>query len=101
MAVYFLFYYHYHSEKIRLDCSYGSSARQMIHVNYQALFSLKSTKKYFKMPFAAAVIGALKLNHTYAYEQPLPGSFSSCLQILDSILNSAAINKIDDVDIEN
>ena len=34
----------------------------MIHMKYQALFSQKNKKKYFKMPSAEIVIGALRDN---------------------------------------
>ena len=36
------------SEKIRLDISCESSARQRIHMKYQALFSLKDKSKKIK-----------------------------------------------------
>ena len=39
------FFLNYVSEKIRLHISCESSARQMIHIKWQVLFSLKITKK--------------------------------------------------------
>ena len=57
----------YFSEKIRLDISCELSARQMIHMKYQALSSLKKTttqkqnKNNFKVSSAVVVISALRL----------------------------------------
>ena len=49
------------SEKIRLDISCESSARQMIHMKYQALFSLKNIKQ-IKMLSPEVVISTLRVN---------------------------------------
>ena len=55
----------YFSEKIRLDISCELSARQMIHMKYQALFSLKKhtqkNKNNFKVSSAVVVISVFRL----------------------------------------
>ena len=43
-----LIYFHCFSEKIRLDISCESSARQRIHMKHQALFSSKDKSKQNK-----------------------------------------------------
>ena len=48
------------SEKIRLDVSVESSARQRIHMKNQALFSSKDKSKKLKMWFAAIFIWRFK-----------------------------------------
>ena len=53
---------YYLSEKIKLDISCESSARQKIHMKYLALFSW-----YFTMPSAAIVTGDLRVN-TYVFK---------------------------------
>ena len=54
----------YFSEKTNLDISCESSAKSMIHMKCQDLFSLKKKKKKKKKKklFAAVVIGALRVN---------------------------------------
>ena len=46
-------YFSFFSEKIRLDVSSKSSARQRIHMKNQALFSSKDKSKKMKMSSAA------------------------------------------------
>ena len=56
------YFFIYFSEKEMLHNSSNELfAKQTIHMNYQALFSLKNNnkKKYFKMPSAAAVTSVL------------------------------------------
>ena len=51
------------SEKIRLDVSSESSARQRIHMKNQALFSLKDkSKKKLKCRLLQFLFGALRVN---------------------------------------
>ena len=47
-------------EEIRLDVSCESSAKQRIHMKYQALF-YQTMKKYARLSSAAVVIGALRV----------------------------------------
>ena len=49
-------------KKTRLDISCESSARQMIHMKYQALFSLKNENKYLKVSSVVVVISAWRIN---------------------------------------
>ena len=53
-------YFHCFSEKIKLDVSSESSARQRIHVKNQALFSSKDKSKKIKMPSAAIFVWRFK-----------------------------------------
>ena len=55
------FYYYYFSEKIRLSISCKLSARQMIHMNCQALFCQKMFKKeqYLRVPSTTILYGTL------------------------------------------
>ena len=48
------------SEKIRLDISCESSARQRIHMTHQALFSLKAESKKIKVSSAAIFVWRFK-----------------------------------------
>ena len=48
-------------QKIRLDISCETPARQMIQEKYQALFSHKELKENFKMSSATILNGALKV----------------------------------------
>ena len=58
IQIFFFFF----SEKTSLDISCESSAKQMIHMKCQDLFSLKKKKKKKKkMSSAAVVIGALRV----------------------------------------
>ena len=49
-------------EKIRLDVSSESSARQRIHMKNQALFSLKDKSKKLKCRLLQFLFGALRVN---------------------------------------
>ena len=51
--------FHCFSEKISIDISCESSAWQRIHVEHQALFSLKDKTKKIKV--SSAAIGALRV----------------------------------------
>ena len=54
------YFFHHFSEKIRLDVSSESSARQRIHMKYQALFSSKDKSKKLKchlLQFLLAIKG--------------------------------------------
>ena len=50
------------SEKIRLDVSSESSARQRIHMKNRALFSLKDKSKNLKCRLLQFLFGALRVN---------------------------------------
>ena len=52
-----------YSEKIRLDISRESSARQRIHVKNQAVFSSKDKRKKIKVSSAAILLGSLRVNY--------------------------------------
>ena len=56
--------FYYFSEKIRLGILCESSARQMIHMKCQALFSLKTIKRGWgiKVPSAAVVVSTLRFS---------------------------------------
>ena len=56
---YFLIFF---SEKIRLDVSSESSARQRIHMKNQALFSSKDKSKKLKCRLLQFLFGALRVN---------------------------------------
>ena len=62
----------YVSEKIRLDISCESSARQMIHMKCPVLFSMKNNKKNFGMLSATNLLSALRVNCC-------PNNDNSCL----------------------
>ena len=51
----------YFSEKIRLDVSSESSARQRIHMENQALFSSKDISKKLKYRLLQFLFGALRV----------------------------------------
>ena len=53
----------FRSEKIRLDVSSESSARQRIHLKHQALFSLKDKSKKLKCHLLQFLFGALKVKN--------------------------------------
>ena len=58
-----LIFFHCFSEKVRLDVSSESSARQRIHMKNQALFSSKDKSKklkYIKMSSAAIFVWGFK-----------------------------------------
>ena len=55
-------FFHCFSEKIRLDISSESSARQRIHMKDQALFSSKDKSKKMKMSSAAIFVWRLRVN---------------------------------------
>ena len=54
------FFFIVFSEKIRLDVSSESSARQRIHLKHQALFSSKDKSKKNKMSSAAIFVWPFK-----------------------------------------
>ena len=53
------------SEKIRLDVSSESSARQRIHMKNQALFSLKDKSKKLKCHLLQILFGTLRFNSSH------------------------------------
>ena len=55
------YFFHCFSEKIRLDVSSESSARQWIHMKNQALSSSKDKSKTLKCPLLQFLFGALRL----------------------------------------
>ena len=57
-------FFHCFSEKIRLDVSSESSARQRIHIKNQALFSSKDKRKKLKCRLLQFSFGALMVNST-------------------------------------
>ena len=58
------YFFHCFSEKIRLDVSSESSARQRIHMKNQALFSLKDKNKKFKCRLLQFLFGPLRVKRT-------------------------------------
>ena len=56
------YFFIFFSEKIRLDVSSESSARQRIHMKSQALFSWKDKSKILKCQLMQFLFGALKVN---------------------------------------
>ena len=56
------YFFHCFSEKIRLDISCESSARQRIHMKLQALSSSKIKVKKFKCRLLQFLFGALRVN---------------------------------------
>ena len=58
-------HFDYFSEKIRLGTSHESSARQIIHMNCQALFFLKKMQTKIKMSSAAVVISILSASYLF------------------------------------
>ena len=58
----FIDLFHCFSQKIRLDLSSESSARQRIHMKNQALFSLKDESKKFKCHLLQFLLGTLRVN---------------------------------------
>ena len=57
------------SEKIRLDVSSESSARQRIHMKNQALFSLKDKSKKLKCCLLQFLFGALRVKEIVVWIQ--------------------------------
>ena len=55
-------FFHCFSEKIRLDVSSESSARQRIHMKNQCLFSLKDKREKLKCCLLQFLFGALRVN---------------------------------------
>ena len=55
------FYFHGFADKIRLDVSSESSARQRIHIKNQAVFSLKDKSKKLKCRLLQFLFGALRV----------------------------------------
>ena len=64
--IFFVFYSFL--EKIRLDMSCESSAKQTVHMKCQALFSLNNNKK-MRMPSAVIVTGMLKVKCNYKFSK--------------------------------
>ena len=56
------YFFHCFSEKIRLDISSESSARQRIHMKNQALFSSKDKTEKLKCRLLQFLFGALRVN---------------------------------------
>ena len=56
------YFFHCVSKKIRLDISFEFSARQRIHMKYQALFSSKDKSRKIKESSAAILLGTLWVN---------------------------------------
>ena len=56
-------FFHCFSEKIRLDVSSESSARQRIHMKNQSLFSLKDKSKKLKCRLLQFLFGTLRVNN--------------------------------------
>ena len=56
----FINIFHCFSEKISLDASSGSSARQRIHLKHEVLFSSKDRSKINKMSSAASFVWRFK-----------------------------------------
>ena len=56
-----LIFLHCSSEKIRLDSSCESSARQRIHIKHQTLFSLKDESKKLKCWLLQFLFGAVRV----------------------------------------
>ena len=56
------YFFHCFSEKIRLDVSSESFARQRIHMKNQTLFSSKDTIKKLKCRLLQFLFGALRVN---------------------------------------
>ena len=57
------YFFHCFSEKISLDVSSESSARQRIYMKNQALFSSKDKSKKFKCRLLQFLFGALRVNN--------------------------------------
>ena len=62
-------FFHCLSEKIRLDVSGESSARQRIHLKHQALFSLQGKSKKLKCRLLQFLFGALRVKSVHANKQ--------------------------------
>ena len=56
-----MIFFHCFSEKLRLDVSSESSARQRIHMKNQVLFSLKDKSKKLKSRLLQFLFGALRV----------------------------------------
>ena len=62
------FFFYCFSDRIKLDSSCELSARQTIHMNCQALFSLKNTKvAHFRMLSGVVMIGTLRVAVFYTH----------------------------------
>ena len=59
----FINIFHGFSEKIRLDVSSDSSARQRIHMKNEASFSSKDKSKDLKCRLLQSLFGALRVNY--------------------------------------
>ena len=60
------YFFIFFSEKIRLDVSSESSARQRIHMKNQASFSSKNKSKKLKYHVLQFLFGALRVNFLFA-----------------------------------
>ena len=69
--------FHCFSEKIRLDVSSESSARQWIHLKHQALFSLKDKSEKLKCRLLQFLFGALRVNIVYSIRRSFASAFCS------------------------
>ena len=58
----YMYFFHCFSEKIRLDVSSESSARQRIHMKNQTLFSSKDISKKLKCRLLQFLFGTLRVN---------------------------------------
>ena len=61
--------FHCFPEKIRLDISSESSARQRIHMKNQALFSSKDKSKKLKCHLMQFLFGALRVKESHIFFQ--------------------------------
>ena len=57
-----MIFFHCFSEKVRLDVPNDSSARQRIHMKYQALLSSKDKSKNIKCRLLQFLFSALRVN---------------------------------------
>ena len=69
------YFFHCFSEKIRLDVSCESFARQRIHMKNQALLSLKDKIKQLKCPLLQVLFGALRVKCTRKFNASLTNYF--------------------------
>ena len=67
----FINIFHCFSEKIRLDVSSESSARQSIHLKNQALFSSKDNSKKSKCRVLQFLFGALRVKYCCRHNERL------------------------------
>ena len=82
----FINIFSFFSEKIRLDVSNKSSARQRIHMKNQTLFSSKDKSKKLKISLLQFLFGTLKVK-TMITEKKLK---ISCLNEISCCLNNVS-----------